>query len=89
MPFVKKHLRKPLLKRTRKPEKPGELCFLEYYPMMDKWKKEKRWTTIHNIYRDLFYTSDAQTAKFLAFLEFYIRHGHKYEKKMSRENGDI
>lgn len=89
MPFVKSDRRPPLLTGDIKPIEPGDKCFLEYVPLITAWRNERRWTTAHNEFKRLFDTSDEVTAKFLAFLEFYIRHVHKYENEKAEENGDI
>ena len=89
MPFIKPEDREPLLKGERQPATPGEMCFMEYVPLMDAWKKERRWTTVHNEFKRMMKCSDEDAAKFLAILEFYVRHVKKYEKEMSDLNGDI
>ncbi len=84
MPFVtNEHREKP------DPSIPGDLCFTYYKPLVDGWNKERRWTTWHNMCRDLFQMTDDQTAKFSAAIEFYIRHVHKYEDEKEQENGKI
>lgn len=89
MPFIKQDLRAPLLAGDIQPQVPGDLCFLEYVKIMEAWKAEPRWTTIHNECRRIFGLDDAHAAKLLAFLEFYARHGHRYEIEKADENGDI
>lgn len=89
MPFVKQDLRAPLITGDIKPQAVGDLCFLEYSELMQKWRNNPRWTTIHNMLKDRFGLSDNQTAAFLAFLEFYFNHGHPYEIEKKEENGDI
>lgn len=89
MPFIKQNLRKPLLTGKRKPQAVGELCFLEYSKLMEAWRKEPRWTTVHNEFKRLSQGDDTSTARFLAFLEFYMSHGHPYEIEKKNENGDI
>jgi hypothetical protein len=89
MPFIEKKRRKEILDGKIFAEKPGDLCFLEYVPLMRAWSFQKRWTTIHNECKRMLQLDDHTAARFLAFLEFYIRHGHKYERKMSKKNGDI
>jgi hypothetical protein len=89
MPAVKEERREPLLNGSLRPEEKGDFCFLEYQPLMDAWRKEQRWTTVHNQFKRLFGTDDIQTAKILAFAEFYIRHVHEYENRKFAENGQI
>ena len=89
MPFVEPDRRPPLLTGDIAPTKAGDLCFLEYVPMKAAWDKERRWTTAHNVCQQTFGFSATETAKFLAFIEFYIRHVHPYENEMVEKNGDI
>lgn len=89
MPFIKSDLRAPLLRGDIKPKQVGDLCFLEYSKIMQNWRENPRWTTIHTEAKRLFGFTDDGAAKFLAFLEFYVRHGHRYELDKSEENGDI
>ena len=89
MPFVKPERRKPLLSGELKPEEPGDLCFLDYNYVIKTWTENPRWTTIHNVCKTLFNCNDSEASKFLAFLEFYLNHGHEYEIKKKSENGDI
>lgn len=89
MPFVKRDLRAPLLTGDIKPKAVGDLCFLEYSQLMEAWRKEPRWTTIHNELKRIMQCGDASAARFLAFLEFYFNHGHPYEIEKKEENGDI
>jgi len=89
MPFIKRDLRAPLLAEDIKPRVVGDLCFLEYSRLMQAWRENPRWTTIHNQFKLITGMSDNQTAAFLAFLEFYFNHGHPYEIQKKEENGDI
>lgn len=67
----------------------GDICYKYYKPMVDKWRKERRWTTAHNIARETFNLNDEDAAKYLAFLEFYIREVHPYENEKKEQNGDV
>lgn len=90
MPFVKQDLRAPLLSGDIEPKTVGDRCFLSYSKMMWEWRTAPRWTTIHRLFQSATGIMDHNAAAaFLAFLEFYIRHGHKYELEKSEENGDI
>lgn len=89
MPAVKQDRRAPLLRGDLQPTEKGDLCYLEYVPLITAWRNERRWTTAHNEFKRLFNTDDGQTAKFLAFLEFYIREVHVYENEKFEENGNI
>lgn len=66
----------------------GDMCREEYVPLVRAWKKERRWTTAHNLLAGMFGFTDGQAAKVLAFLEFYIRHVHPYELEKIAENGE-
>ena len=89
MPFVDQNLRAPLLSGDIKPKVPGDLCFLEYSEIMQNWRTNPRWTTIHNEAKRLFGFDDTEAAKFLAFIEFYANHGHPYELEKKDQNGDV
>jgi len=89
MPFIKLDRRAPLLEGDIPITSVGDACFLEYNRLMAAWRKEPRWTTIHDEFCRLMGMSDADAAKFLAFLEFYFNHGHPYEIEKKEENGDI
>lgn len=89
MPFVKNGKRAPLLSGELPPTDKGDLTFLEYVPLINAWRKERRWTTAHNEFKRVFNVDDVMAAKCLAFLEFYIREVHPYEDEKLRENGDI
>lgn len=89
MPFIKSDRRAPLLTGDIKPKEVGDLCFLEYSKIMQAWRENPRWTTIHHEFKRTFGVGDHVAAGMLAFLEFYMRHGHLYELEKSEENGDI
>lgn len=89
MPFVKQYLRAPLLTGDIRPKAVGDLCFLHYSDIMAAWRKDRRWTTIHNEAKRLFHLDDEGAARFLAFMEFYHNHGHPYELVQKENNGDI
>ena len=55
--------------------------------MVNKWKANPRWTTAHNIYKDM--TQNCSIAKGLAWQCFFYFHVLKYEEKKRDENGDI
>lgn len=35
---------------------PGEICYIYYKEMVEKWRKNPRWTTAHNIYKGMLKT---------------------------------
>jgi hypothetical protein len=73
----------------------GDLCYVHYSKMVAQWKANPRWTTAHEIYKNLFPESDAivvadeQVAKELAWQVFFQLHVMPYELKKRAENGDI
>lgn len=77
---------------------PGDLCYIHYRKMADRWKAEPRWTTAHNIYKEMrqtlhdetkIYTHDARAAYELAWQVFFIKYVMPYEDKKEAENGTI
>jgi hypothetical protein len=73
---------------------PGDLCYVHYKRMVDKWKANPRWTTAHEIYRDLYYAGgslghDDSIARDLAWQVFFQLYIIPYELKKREENGDI
>ena len=93
MPFISKERRHMIDKEGMQPETPGDLCYTYYKPMIEKWRADKRWTTVHEIYqqivntRHLFaYTSAAQD---LAWQVFFALEVIPYELQKRKENGDI
>ena len=85
MPFVKSECRDP----NHIPCSCGDLCFIEYKKLVDAFKAERRWTTIHNEFKRLFDCNDDQAARALAFFVFMYKHGYKYEDEKEAENGSI
>lgn len=80
---------------------PGDICYVFYKKMVDKWKKEPRWTTAHKIYaqvrlaeelchdRMVIDTCDNCTARSLAWQVFFQIYVMEYEQRKRKENGDI
>lgn len=85
MPFVKPECRA----EGHTPCSVGDLCYVEYKKLMEAWKKEPRWTTIHNMFKQAFNKTDEQAARMLAFMVFFCLHGIDYEMDKRDENGDI
>ncbi len=52
MPFITPE-RRLALARGEAPEVVGDLCYIAYKEMVRRWKEEPRWTTAHNIFKDL------------------------------------
>ncbi len=67
----------------------GDLCFLAYKPLKEAWNKERRWTTAHNQYREVFNKTDEQAAKELAWLVHFVLNVIPYEIEMREKNGDV
>jgi len=103
MPFVTQE-RRDLLDQfgPKVCESVGDICYLYYKEMVTKWKNNPRWTTIHDIKRDIIVSvdmvddlqdpltfDDAITAAELAFDVFFIKYGMPYELQKIKENGDI
>lgn len=70
MPFILKEKRQPLLDGTAEPEAPGDLCFIVYNEMMDRWRKSPSWTTIHKLHREFVYNPEGS----LFLREVYLHH---------------
>jgi hypothetical protein len=88
MPFIKPEQRKKV-EETGTWEQPGDLCYMKYKPMMEKWREKRSWTAFHNMTKDLFDIDDEKTAKLLAFLVFFSREVMRYENEKVEENGDV
>lgn len=81
---------------------PGDHCYMYYKEMVRKWKKNPRWTTAHNIYKDLLrakmphssdplYSTyeDVYVAEHLAWQVFFQTYVMPYEMLKREQNGDI
>ena len=73
---------------------PGDLCYIHYKKMVDQWKANPRWTTAHEIYKDLIFGPvpeglDNEAAKELAWQVFFQLHVMPYEENKRKLNGDI
>ena len=104
MPFIKQELREKVLAADWDDpilyEEPGNLCFKYYHQMVTEWKKEPRWRTAHNIFKELvrrrehpqsvnFEDLDHLTAKELAWQIFLKAYIIPYEMDKELENGTI
>ena len=81
----------------------GDWCYYFYKPMVEQWKANPRWTTAHNIYKEMktyinynsafdqFNTSwkDEICAYELAWQVFFQNYVMPYEKIKEEENGTI
>lgn len=88
MPFVPEQNRKKIAE-TGSWETVGDLCYMKYKPMIEKWRKERRWTTAHNVFKETFDVNDEQAARTLAFLVFFVKEVMRYEREKIEENGDV
>lgn len=88
MPFVPQENRKKI-KETGAWETVGDLCYMKYQPFIQAWRKERRWTTAHNIIKQEFDITDEQCAKLLAFMVFFCKEVMPYEYEKIQEHGDI
>jgi hypothetical protein len=75
-------------------ETPGERCYIFYRHLMMYWHREPRWTTAHNLYKEMLkdkssYDWDDYTAYQLAWQVFFQLHVMPYEFTKREENGDI
>jgi hypothetical protein len=81
---------------------PGDICYTFYRDMVIRWKKQPRWTTAHNIYKemtdilrqshvsDLFRKDCDQCAAYkLAWQVFFQLYVMPYELEKRQQNGDI
>lgn len=72
---------------------PGDRCYFFYKEMVDKWEANPRWTTAHEIFKDMLndeiVNKDNFIASRLAWQVFFIKYVWPYELKKIRENGDI
>lgn len=94
MPFTPIDRRQPMLDGTLTEIKPGDRCFKYYYPMVQAWKVERRWTTAHELYKAMlgrraYLILDDAVAEELAWQVFFQLHVMPYEIEMQAKNGDI
>jgi pentatricopeptide repeat protein len=76
------------------PTIPGDRCYVHYKRMVDAFKKERRWTTANNIYKEMiesrpYKSLDESVAEELAWQVFFIKYVMPYEDEKERENGTI
>ena len=74
---------------------PGDLCYQYYKWMIDKWRVERRWTTAHNIYKEVLHirttgqSMDRAAALDLAWQVFFVMEVIPYEEEQMEKNGAI
>ena len=86
MPFVPQSNRKKISEGLP-PESVGDQCYIEYCRLMEAWKKERRWQTVHDQFKRIFrIESDAPAASMLAFMVWFNEHAMLYEWEKQNEN---
>lgn len=99
MPFIKLDRREAALKGQLSDTQVGDRCYKFYKSMIDSWRKEPKWTTAHNVYKNMLYSlhmahfanipCDDCTAAQLAWQVFFTLHIIPYELEKRAINGDI
>ena len=103
MPFIKQEIRKEIAEGKHdwlytNEEEPGNLCYMSYKLIVEKWRENPKWTTADYIYKTVIrQMSEAelegdisvQSALGLAWQVFFQLHVMPYELKKREENGDI
>jgi hypothetical protein len=98
MPFITSEARR--MTDTIGPKEVGDKCFLFYRKMLRAWRTSPRWTTAHDLYRDMvmepmngtknaFKTDDDKAAIELAWQVFFQLHVMPYELQKRTMNGEI
>lgn len=81
--------------KTPESIQPGDRCYFYYKQMVERWKKNPRWTTAHEIFKDMLdddlekLGAEDFVASRLAWQVFFIKYVWPYELKKMDENGDI
>lgn len=104
MPFVTKEKRELLNRDWKHAEEFGDICYLLYKPMVEMLKTERRWKTVHELYRnmltdtlwlqkyrglDKFTRNDWITALHLAWQVFFVWYVVPLEEEKEEVNGEI
>jgi hypothetical protein len=101
MPFITSEARR--MTDTIGPREVGDRCFLHYREMLRAWRTSPRWTTAHDLYRDLVKFpvdkimvdtypldyKDSVTARELAWQVFFQLHIIPYELGKRTLNGEV
>lgn len=94
MPFTTQEARR--MTDAIGPQVVGDRCFLAYREMLRKWKKSPRWTTAHEIYKNVItqtidqpYDNDDVYALHLAWQVFFQLHVIPYELQKRIDNGEV
>ena len=99
MPFITQERRKIIEEgvgtwKVQSWWQPGDRCYVFYKKMVEQWKANPRWTTAHEIYKEVLFepwteNRDDSTAKELAWQVFFQLYVIPYELKKREDNGDI
>lgn len=104
MPFIKQETRKAVDSDIRLADAPGDVCYALYQSLMSQWREKRRWTTAHQLYKNLvldpywaiemfkdtkWTRPDIVSALHLAWQVFFIKEVMLYEEEKIEENGDI
>jgi len=103
MPFITSEARR--MTDTLGPKEVGDRCFLYYRKMLRAWRASPRWTTAHELYRDMVMMAaecenprltilaaekiDDRAARELAWQVFFSLHVLPYELQKRTLNGEI
>ena len=91
MPFITSEARNMTDKIG--PQVVGDRCFLVYRRLLRAWRAAPKWTTAHELYRDLddagYATRDDQIAAKLAWQVFFQLHVIPYELQKRTLNGEV
>ncbi len=94
MPFISQE-RRFLIASGDPAQTVGDRCYIHYKEMVRQWRETPRWTTAHNLYKqmrmELPVLGDCEEAIAydLAWQVFFIKYVWPYEQKMIEKNGDI
>lgn len=95
MPFILQDRRPLALSGKLLEWQPGDHCYVYYQHLVDQWKANPRWTTAHELYKELlnskdyFLSEDQAVAAELAWQVFFIKYVMPYEDVKEKENGTI
>lgn len=92
MPFTTPEARR--IAEAVGPQTVGDRCFLAYRAMVRQWKASRRWTTAHEIYKDMimkrpYKILDDTVAEELAWQVFFLKHVMIYENEKEVINGPV
>lgn len=94
MPFITQE-RRNIIDAGDDPEniELGDICYMYYKPLVDRWRESPRWATAHWLYKNIVLSPplnlEHQAARDLAWQVFFQLYVMPYELKKREENGDI